>query len=210
MSKIQIIIATEQDGSQTRTVLTPCKIYSNSPDFSLSEAVRQAVAEYLHTEEGKETYEYNHQCFDWADFDTHVPNRICQKYGFEKIAEPYDSLMVDWDEQLADGVEFHAFWKAKEEKSLSYTMTNAFSAALHKKGGYQFLARDLDGTLHAFVSEPFWNGTEWKMEEGEENPVLLNEETIRKWIGDWNLEKEIPDPSAVYYGWIKGKECIRI
>lgn len=52
--------------------------------------------------------------------------------------------------------------------------------------------------------------TEWKMEEGEENPVLLNEETIRKWIGDWNLEKEIPDPSAVYYGWIKGKECIRI
>lgn len=111
MARIEMIIATEQDGLQTRTIAIPCKIHIGNPNFSLADVVRNAVKEYLHTEEGKETYEYNCRCFNWADFDTHVPNSICLKYGFEKMEASGENLTVDWDEQLADEVEFNEFWQ---------------------------------------------------------------------------------------------------
>ena len=64
MARIEMIIATEQDGLKTRTIAIPCKIHIGNPNFSLADAVRNAVKEYLHTEEGKETYEYNCRCFN--------------------------------------------------------------------------------------------------------------------------------------------------
>lgn len=111
MARIEMIIATEQDGLKTRTIAIPCKIHIGNPNFSLADAVRNAVKEYLHTEEGKETYGYNCRCFNWADFDVHVPNSICLKYGFEKMETSGKNLTVDWDEQLADEAEFDEFWQ---------------------------------------------------------------------------------------------------
>lgn len=90
---------------------------------------------------------------------------------------------------------------------MSYTITNTFSIALHKKG-YHFLARETDKTLHAFQAEPTWNGTVWEAEE--ENPLTLTEEVIEQKIKDWNLENEISDVSDIHYEWIKERECVQI
>lgn len=92
-------------------------------------------------------------------------------------------------------------------KSMSYVITNTFSTALHKKG-YHFLARETDKILHAFQTEPTWNGTAWEAEE--ETPLVLTEDTIEQKVKDWNLENEIPDASDIHYEWIKEKECVRI
>ena len=41
--------------------------------------------------------------FNYGDFDTYVPNSICQKYGISKDETKYNCLEpVSFDEQLVD------------------------------------------------------------------------------------------------------------
>ena len=65
-------------------------------------AIKKAVKHYVtSTKQGKANFEYNSECFNWADFKNSVPNKICQKYGFTKVEQKPDvTLSVDWDEQL--------------------------------------------------------------------------------------------------------------
>lgn len=65
-------------------------------------AIKKAVKHYVtSTKQGKANFEYNCKCFNWADFESSVPNKICQKYGFTKVEQKPDvTLSVDWDEQL--------------------------------------------------------------------------------------------------------------
>ena len=65
-------------------------------------AIKKAAKHYVtNTKQGKADYEYNCNCFNWADFETAVPNKICQKYGFIKIENTPDiHISVNWNEQL--------------------------------------------------------------------------------------------------------------
>lgn len=95
-----IITVIERDGLTTRTLNINVEILDTN--INLKKAISDACKEYCLTDEGRKTYEGNCNCFNWADFDTYVPNAICSKYGFVKIHDNYDYLDVIWDEQLVD------------------------------------------------------------------------------------------------------------
>ena len=97
---IRTITAIERDGLDIRTLTITFQV--NDESIDLQEAVRKACAYYVKTEEGRRIYEYNCACFNWADFETNVPNDICRKFGFEKMEGYQGDLTVDWNEQLVD------------------------------------------------------------------------------------------------------------
>ena len=92
------IMAVERDGLDVRTMTIPIQI--NDESIDIQEAVQKACTFYANTEEGRRTFEYNCRSFNWADFESEVPNDICRKFGFEKVYQK--DLTVDWDEQLVD------------------------------------------------------------------------------------------------------------
>lgn len=98
--KLHSIIAMESEGMETRVIAIVLRIIDENID--IKEAVRAACTEYVQTKAGFNTYEYNCNYFDWADFEMNVPNYICRRHGFEKV----DSIMalddVAWGEQLVD------------------------------------------------------------------------------------------------------------
>ena len=102
------ITVTEHDGMDTRCFVLRLGIDEAALEpnkDSIREAVIKACTEYVQTEEGKKTYEYNCGCFNWADFESEVPNSICEKYGFAKRNSSDESFEVDWDEHLVDDAE---------------------------------------------------------------------------------------------------------
>lgn len=96
------ICVNEISGLQTRSFIIDIKIFDKKIKTldDVKNAVMKACTEYINTEIGKKTYEYNCECFNWADFESEVPNEICRKYGFEKESMPVADEFVDWDEQL--------------------------------------------------------------------------------------------------------------
>lgn len=97
----QSIMAIEQDGPCFNVLCIVCGILSDEP-LDLHAAVKDAVMEYLHTKEGRAVYEHNCGCFNWADFEMHVPNDICRNHGFEKMGAYVKDIIVDLGEHLAD------------------------------------------------------------------------------------------------------------
>lgn len=114
MLNTQTIIATERDGMNVRTIAIVYEVIREDPDFDLKEAVKAAVKDYLHTIEGKRVYEYNQECFNWADFEANVPNELCEQYGFRKVETMFSDIEVDWDEHLVDDEDFEKFWGKNE------------------------------------------------------------------------------------------------
>lgn len=102
-NKLKAITVIERDGLDVRALTILLRVLSDDPDFDLKQAVRDACTQYVLTEDGKAVYSYNCGCFNWADFETNVPNDICRQHGFEKV--DYGLLSdedADWDEQLVD------------------------------------------------------------------------------------------------------------
>lgn len=97
---VKTIAALEQDGFDVRVLVLNFDVPSK--DFDLKAAVEAACVEYCQTEEGRETYEGNCNCFNWADFEAYVPDEICEKHGFKKINAEISGEIVNWDEQLVD------------------------------------------------------------------------------------------------------------
>lgn len=97
----QAVMAMEQDGPGFNIICIACNILSDGP-LDLHAAVKEAVTEYLHTEEGRTVYEHNCGCFNWTDFEMHVPNEICRNHGFEKLTAYHTDILVDLGEHLAD------------------------------------------------------------------------------------------------------------
>lgn len=109
-NNIRVITVIELNGLEANTITIVCKILNTKEDFDLETAMKAATQEYLHTENGKEVYEYNCKYFDYSDFVTYVPNDICRNHGFEMITTQAD-IIANWDEQLADEFEFDEFWE---------------------------------------------------------------------------------------------------
>lgn len=102
MRQMKTICVSEHDGLNERQFMI--HITTSGPDDleSIKEAIKKACRDYIKTDVGKKTYEYNCESFNWADFEAHVPQNICRKYGFEFKSTPVSDYVVDWDEQLID------------------------------------------------------------------------------------------------------------
>ena len=100
MKTIRTITAQERDGLNIRVLTLNFEVPNEA--FDIVAAVKAAAKEYCLTEEGKKAYEGNCNCFNWGDFDAHVPQDICRKHGFAKIESLTNDLLVDFDEQLVN------------------------------------------------------------------------------------------------------------
>jgi len=104
-SKTILITAIEQDGLDSRVLPIILRAFTIEAMNDIKSAVENACEEYIRTDEGKKTYSATCHCFNWADFDMHVPNEICRKHGFEKIEHNAEYKCVNWDEQLVIDVD---------------------------------------------------------------------------------------------------------
>ncbi len=93
-----VITAIERDGFNFRTLNITLEIIDES--INVLEACKEAVREYVTTEEGLKTYLGNCERFNWADFESYVPNEICERHGFRKINTGASRAEVNWDEEL--------------------------------------------------------------------------------------------------------------
>ena len=99
---LKIIVATEADGLDITNLVMVLDV--DSKDINIEQAVLNACKEYCLTDEGKRTFEGNCNCFNWGDFDTYVPNEICQRHGFRKV-ESNVAEEFNFDQQLVDEYE---------------------------------------------------------------------------------------------------------
>lgn len=115
------IVATEQDGLETRSITIDLEILDESID--VVEACKEAAREYVATQEGLKTFLYNCSAFNWGDFASEVPNEICEKHGFRKIDTDTETIDVYFDEQLVDEPTFLVTdieWDVDEEEDNGY------------------------------------------------------------------------------------------
>lgn len=98
---LRTVVAIERDGLDLRVLTILFEVPSE--DFNLEYWVRKAATDYCLTNEGRAVYKYNCRCFNWADFESTVPNSFCEKYGFKKVsAGILSDITVNWDEHLVD------------------------------------------------------------------------------------------------------------
>lgn len=101
MWNTKIYIATETDGLDIKNLVMVVEV-KYGIDFE--QAAIAASKEYCLTEDGKRTFEGNCNCFNWGDFDTYVPNSICEKYGVRKVQSNVAKEFC-FDQQLVDECE---------------------------------------------------------------------------------------------------------
>lgn len=97
---LKTIVAIERDGLDVRVLALNFDV--PNAEFDLKAAVKAACTEYCKTEEGRATYEYNCDSFNWADFAMSVPAALCEKHGFQMLQSDVADEDVDWDEELVD------------------------------------------------------------------------------------------------------------
>lgn len=94
----KVFVATETDGFDTTTLVMVVEV---ADGVCFEQAAKLASAEYCSIKEGMLTYEGNCNCFNWGDFDTYVPNSICEKYGIRKIQSNVAGEF-NFDQQLVE------------------------------------------------------------------------------------------------------------
>ena len=95
----RIIITSEMDGLDIINLVLSVEV-AEGVDFE--QAAILASTEYCLTEEGREVYAGNCNNFNWGDFNTYVPNTICEKYGIRKIDDIAVCEGVSFDQQLVN------------------------------------------------------------------------------------------------------------
>ena len=100
---IRTLTAVERDGLDLR-LLTVC-FEIPERNFDLLSAIKLAVRDYLQTEDGKKTAEYNSGYFNLADVVSSLPREFCEKHGFRIMDSALTDEDIDWDFEFntADG-----------------------------------------------------------------------------------------------------------
>ena len=91
-----IVSAVDQDGLD---VVAYSFEFLTKKGVNIAEAVRNAARDYCQTEEGRNTYIGNCNCFNWGDFDAYVGNEFCRPYGFIKV-QSSRQIDVNFNEEL--------------------------------------------------------------------------------------------------------------
>ena len=89
------LTAIERDGMDVRLLTMVFEIPDK--DFDLIDALKKAVADYVATDEGKATLDYNCGCFNLADIDSSLPRKFCEKYGVKILDSVLAEDDIDWD-----------------------------------------------------------------------------------------------------------------
>ena len=106
LTEVQIIRAVINSGqeeniiSEKNVISYPFLILSDAKDFSLEKAVKEAVKDYLKTEEGKALKNHLNDRFNWFDFIELVSADLCKPHGFLPIRPTKADIWVDFNEDL--------------------------------------------------------------------------------------------------------------
>lgn len=99
--RTRTITAMKREGLFTETFTLTLRILSLEHNFDVMQAVKDACKEYVSTPDGKKVYEACGGYFNWLDFRTNVPNKICRNHGFEIAAVQIPEVVVTWTDKLA-------------------------------------------------------------------------------------------------------------
>ena len=101
MTKVFTIVANEIIGLSA----TECTLlqFSYNPEqiHDPETVLREAVKDYLKTDEGKRQLEINCGCWNWGDVDD-IPGSFFLNYGLSKVAPLDVDIIVDRNESLTD------------------------------------------------------------------------------------------------------------
>lgn len=97
-SDTKVILAIDQCEENCHILPIAIRITDEAKCKDIHASVRKACEEWVGMEEGCRIYEQNNGTWDWEDFQKHVPNSICEKYGFVKLDA--ETEQVVFDEQL--------------------------------------------------------------------------------------------------------------
>ena len=67
---------------------------NKNKNVSIEELVAKATKEFLNIEDGKKVLEETCGNFNYANFGMYVPNSICSKYGFLKLEEYNNEIVL--------------------------------------------------------------------------------------------------------------------
>ena len=96
---VETIVAIEQEELEFRAMVLTFEVADANCDLRAS--VMAAVTEFCQTDKGREIFEANCECFNWADLNS-VPNEFFERHGCKLItADPAD-MTVDWNERLVN------------------------------------------------------------------------------------------------------------
>lgn len=100
MAEVQIVRAVIKNGQEESIISYPFLILSDAQDFSLEKAVKEAVKDYLKTEERKVLKKHLNDRFNWFDFIELVSDDLCKPHGFLPIRQTKPDIWVDFNEDL--------------------------------------------------------------------------------------------------------------
>lgn len=93
------LTAVERDGLHLRLLTLVFEIPRKG--FNLIEALKAAVTDYIATDEGKATLEYNCGCFNLADIASSLPREFYDQYGINILDSILTQDDIDWDYNFA-------------------------------------------------------------------------------------------------------------
>ncbi len=97
---IKYMTAIEHDGLSTRSLTALISIISEDQNFDIISEIKVASEEFVETEIGQKVLDQNCGCFNFADFISEVPPKICHKHGFKLVDSSVSDYQIDWDMQL--------------------------------------------------------------------------------------------------------------
>ena len=104
--EVQIVRAVIPDGSEENIINEKSLIsfafliLSDAQDFSLVKAVKEAVKDYLKTEEGKAFLNHLQYRFTWFDVFQLIPYDFCKPHGFLPVRPTKADIWVNINEDL--------------------------------------------------------------------------------------------------------------
>lgn len=97
-SDTKVILAIDQCEENCHILPIAVRVTNEAKCKDIHRSVHDACNEWISTKEGRRLYKQNNGTWDWEDFQKHVPNFICEKYGFVKLDAESERFVLD--EQL--------------------------------------------------------------------------------------------------------------
>lgn len=97
-------IGVDNHGIGNSTTAFDITVDSSWSEEQVMSALHDIAKEYCLTQDGRETYESNCNCFNIGDLTLYVPTEMFVKHGiFPKFrTNPTDAISIDFNEQLVE------------------------------------------------------------------------------------------------------------
>lgn len=138
-------------------------------NFDPKQAIINACTDFCNTA-GSEIYLANCCCFNWGDFDLHVPEEICRRHGFIKVSAQNTTEITYYNDHLV-----------RDDEILSSESLSSSNLKLF------YLFPPLDGDYH------IWNYTRQWMQEDDiscQDPSLIIHKSLNDADADNRIRKD--------------------